>query len=228
MPCPHHPAPAAPAPSEEALALLRSAEFVQKVCDAVEKKGATPHVIAFAEGFSLEDFWLVWGLGLEAQKKKDKSERGKLFSDFVLQVQRALARARVEAEKRVFEKSPHIYLGSSPACTGGFHWKRKNSEPLSPEELFQRSGAWYLRHSEACTSGPYCLDPTPPAAPPEPEAPCKLCEEAAQEKRTDFIKELLRQIDEKIAREKAEESSAPFRENSPLVSCEPHPQPLPA
>ncbi|MEW6778034.1 MAG: hypothetical protein AB1405_17180, partial [Bdellovibrionota bacterium] len=191
----------------EALALLRSAEFVQKICGEVEE-GATPHVTAFAEGLSLQDFWLVWGLGLEAQKKKDKGEQEKLLSDFVLQVQRALARARVEAEKRVHKKSPHVYLGSSPACTGGYNWKPKRKEPLTDQQRFQRSGYNYLCYSDSCTTGLYCLDPTPPG-PPEPEAPCPECEEAARQKRVEFVNEILRQFRAEKAKEEADEIAPP-------------------
>ncbi len=203
------------------MGLLRSAEFVKKVCDAVGTEGATPHVAAFARGLSLKDFWLVWGVGLQAQEKKDADEQEKLLADFVHQVQVALAKARLDAEKRVFKRSPHIYLGSSPACTGGSRWKRKNGEPLSPEELFQLSGAWYLRYGEACTSGAYSLDPVPPG-PPEYEPPCPQCEEAARQKRVEFVNEILRRVDEKKAREKAEESTPHPSASGALPS--PHPR----
>ncbi len=188
MPCPLHSNHPAPAPSEAAVKLVRLEKFVKDVCGKVEK-GCTPHVVAFARGLSLRDFWIVWALGLAAQEKeeKDVGEREKTFADFVHRVQLALAEARIDAEMRVHQKSPHVYLESSPACTGGGSWKRKRSEPPTDEERFERSPLEYLRYAESCISGAYSLDPV---ARKEFETPCVQCRVGFFDKMADDLKNL--------------------------------------
>ncbi|MEW6776593.1 MAG: hypothetical protein AB1405_09890 [Bdellovibrionota bacterium] len=175
MPCPLHSNHPAPAPSEAAVKLVRSEKFVKDVCGKVEK-GCTPHVVAFARGLLLRDFWIVWALGLGAQEKdeKDRDGREKTFADFVHKIQLALAEARLNAEERVHAKNPQVYLESSPACTGGGSWNRKRSEPPTEEELFEQSPLKYLRYAESCIAGAYSLDPAPRRGP-EFETPCEQC-----------------------------------------------------
>ncbi|MEW6776873.1 MAG: hypothetical protein AB1405_11300 [Bdellovibrionota bacterium] len=198
MPCPLHQNSPAPAPSEAAVKLVRSEKFVKDVCGKVEK-GCTPHVVAFAKGLPLKDFWTIWALGLAAEEKeeKDRDEREKTFAQFVHQVQLALAEARIDAEMRVHKKSPHVYLESSPACTGGGSWKRKRNEPPTDEERFERNPLEYLRYAESCIAGPYSLDP---AARKEFETPCVQCQISRREEAARIVSEAMKKVREEKAR----------------------------
>ncbi|MEW6777789.1 MAG: hypothetical protein AB1405_15940, partial [Bdellovibrionota bacterium] len=130
MPCPKHtprplggenPEGEAYSPSPEAEALVRSPEFLTTICAHV-LKGGSPHIAAQAEGMEEEDdYWYFWYEGKKAKKKpeQERTDLEKILVKFVKEINKALANARLVAEKAVFKKLPQLYLTSGPGRPGG-------------------------------------------------------------------------------------------------------------
>ncbi|MEW6778261.1 MAG: hypothetical protein AB1405_18330, partial [Bdellovibrionota bacterium] len=161
MPCPKHtprslggenPEGEAYTPSPGAEALVRSPEFLAKIYDHVIA-GGSPHIAAQAEGMEEEDdYWYFWYEGKKAKKKleQERTDLEKILVKFIKEINKALANARLIAEKAVFKKLPQLYLTSGPGRPGGGEkrgWARGARDELELEkERFRRRPASALLH----------------------------------------------------------------------------------
>ncbi|MEW6776037.1 MAG: hypothetical protein AB1405_07080, partial [Bdellovibrionota bacterium] len=87
--------------------LLTSPAFLEKVCAHVID-GASPHMAARFEGMKERDYWRFWEEGKKADEtpEQERTERDEFLARFVDRIELALAEARIDAEKRVFDKNP--------------------------------------------------------------------------------------------------------------------------
>ncbi len=125
--------------------LLTSPAFLEKVCAHVID-GASPHMAARFEGMKERDYWRFWEEGKKADEKpeQERTERDEFLARFVDRIELALAEARIDAEKRVFEKNPSAYLRYGSGREGGAEKRGWESGIDYQKNLFASNPLAYL------------------------------------------------------------------------------------